>query len=347
MDRIRPGDSREPRPQRRRHADDQGGRPESRRRARAAGDRRGRAAESGRAGRPTRRTARSRSTSWPRSFGPILGPFRFRPGGRPSGAPMRCSINSTATRTASSPGPSCRSIAGSLRPLDLDDDEMISDYELEPFNSPARPRSLLDASADRQARLCARFRRSSSWSAGESSLRPARLLLKKYDKGKRRRAGKPGQQAVAGGVCHRPGRLRGRRHQLATARSTSDELRKFLAAVPIDLTLDVALSSDAAGQRDGPAGSRWGPGEGNPGPAACRRRRRGRDRQGAARCATSRTATPRPMTSGAFSRSGSRPPTPTRMAISKARNRPRSMHLNRRLPDWRRSSTGMATARSI
>ena len=154
VDRLRPGAPRQPRPQRRRHAHDQGGRP-------------GRSSPPSCGWRParprsplwaswtsTRKTARSRSTSWPRPSARSWAPSGSRSGGRRSAAPTRSSINSTATRTAQLTRPELAAIAGSLRPLDLDDDEMISADELEPYNSPAFT-ALMEESSDRRARFTA------------------------------------------------------------------------------------------------------------------------------------------------------------------------------------------------
>ena len=87
----------------------------------------------------------------------------------------------------------------------------------------------------------------------------------------------------------------------ATMRSTRDELRKFLARPPIDLTLDVTLSPEASGRATVRRGSRRGPAEGSPGPAARRRRRRVRHRHRYGSTSTSKTATPRPRRPAASS----------------------------------------------
>jgi Ca2+-binding EF-hand superfamily protein len=136
-------------------------------------------------------------------------------------------------------------IAGSLRPLDLDDNEMISAEELEPFNSAAFT-ALLEESSERQARLAA-LPPVVELVVGESSLRPARLLLKKYDKGRGDVPGRPDGKLSPSEFAIDQGAF-------ARADTNSDdaldveELRKFLARAPIELTLDVELSPEASGR---------------------------------------------------------------------------------------------------
>ena len=109
VDRLGPGASRHPRPQRRRQAHDQGGRPQDRS-PRSSGWRPARPAPVplGGSWTSTPRTASSRSTSWPRPSARSWARSGSRSGGRRSAAPTRSSTSSTATRTASSPGPSWR-----------------------------------------------------------------------------------------------------------------------------------------------------------------------------------------------------------------------------------------------
>ena len=172
-----------------------------------------------RAGRPSRKTARSRSTNWPRPSAPILGPFRLQAGRQAVGRTDALFDQLDRDKDGQLTRPELAAITGSLRPLDLDDNEMISADELEPFSSPAfaamvwRQRPIAEAASPRS-------RRSSSWSRASRSLRPARLLLKKYDKGEGRRTGKARQQALARRVRDRPGRLRRAPTRTATARWT-------------------------------------------------------------------------------------------------------------------------------
>ena len=149
---------------------------------------------------------------------PILGPFRLQ--FRRQGVGRTDALFDQLDRDKD--GQLSRSelaaIAGSLRPLDLDDDEMIAAYELEPFNNAAFT-AMMDESSDRRARFTA-LPPVVELVAGESSLRPARVLLKKYDKPAEDEPGEARQQAVVLRVRHRPGRLRQGRHEQATARWT-------------------------------------------------------------------------------------------------------------------------------
>ncbi len=156
-------------------------------------------------------------------------------------------------------------IAGSVRPLDLDDDQMISAYELEPFDNGAMTNAVVIASPGRQERLNA-SPPVVDLMPGESTLRPARLLLRKYDKPKE---GIPGSQdgklspeelAIDPDVFAEADKNHNGKLDL-------DELRKFFKAAPIDVTLDVSLSSQSAGRRDGPRGVRSDFGEGGSGAA--------------------------------------------------------------------------------
>ena len=137
-------------------------------------------------------------------------------------------------------------ITGSLRPLDLDDNEMISADELEPYNDRALAAVLLEASSERRGRFTA-FPPVVELIAGESSLRPARLLLKKYDKAKDDVPGRPDNKLS-------PEELAIDADAFANADANgngsldTEELRKFLARGPIDLTLDVSFSPEASGK---------------------------------------------------------------------------------------------------
>ena len=130
------GDPCLPRPRRRRHPDQGGGRPRL-----AAGDGPGRDRRRGGAARaptstPTRRTARSRSTSWPTSSGRPSGPFRVQVGRLADrAATTPSSTTSTATRTAAHQGRAGarRRVAPPLRPRRRRADRPD---ELEPFSNP-------------------------------------------------------------------------------------------------------------------------------------------------------------------------------------------------------------------
>ncbi|MGO9470345.1 MAG: hypothetical protein ACLQVF_40130 [Isosphaeraceae bacterium] len=176
---------------------------------------------------------------------PILGPFRLQVGRQAIGRTDALFDQLDRDKDGELTRPELGAIAGSLRPLDLDDDEMISALELEPFDSPAFS-AMMEESSDRRARFTA-LPPVVELTAGESSLRPARLLLKKYDKGK-------------GDVPGRPdGKLSPAEFAIDTSVFASadtngddaldtDELRKLLARAPMDLALDVTLSTEAPGR---------------------------------------------------------------------------------------------------
>ena len=305
-------------------------------------DRRGRRSPLRRAGRqPERRQGLDRRAG--RGPPPDLGPFRLQVGRQAIGRTDALFDQLDRDKDGQLTRPELAAIAGSLRPLDLDDDEMISALELEPFDS-AAVTAVMEESSERRARLTA-FPPVVELVAGESSFRPARLLLKKYDKGKDDVPGRPDDKLSPAEFAIDPDAFAAADKNGDDALDT-DELRKFLARPPIDLTLDVTLSTDGCRPGEGSSGGWRGAVKGNAGPAARRRRRRVRGRARSGSISTSKTAMPRPRKPAASSSSNSRPPTPTRTAISKARNRRRSMPHNRPWPAWRRSSTGMATARS-
>ena len=176
---------------------------------------------------------------------PILGPFRLQVGRQAIGRTDALFDQLDRDKDGELTRPELAAIAGSLRPLDLDDDEMISADELEPFNSPAFT-ALVEESSERRARFTA-LPPVVELVAGESSLRPARLLLKKYDKGKGDVPGRPDNKLSPAEFAIDPDAFASADTNGDDALDT-DELRKFLARSPIDLTLDVTLSPEASGR---------------------------------------------------------------------------------------------------
>jgi len=177
---------------------------------------------------------------------PILGPFRLQVGRQAIGRTDALFDQLDRDKDGELTRPELAAIAGSLRPLDLDDDEMISALELEPFDSPAFT-ATVDESSERRARFTA-LPPVVELVAGESSLRPARLLLKKYDKGKDDVPGRPDGKLSPAEFAIDP-------DVFASADSNgddaldADELRKLLVRAPIDLTLEVTLSPEASDHR--------------------------------------------------------------------------------------------------
>ncbi|QEH34112.1 transaldolase/EF-hand domain-containing protein [Aquisphaera giovannonii] len=139
--------------------------------------------------------------------------------------------------------PEMEAIVGSLRRLDRDADEMIDAGEV----------NLMTASVDAMAMIRPRPTRDLSTptvlelSPGESPVRLARLLVKKYDTGSSRGPGRRDSrlspeefaipaEAFAASDRNRDGTL------------SAEELRTYLADAPRDAMLDVALSADASGR---------------------------------------------------------------------------------------------------
>ncbi|MGP0062150.1 MAG: hypothetical protein ACLQGP_00935 [Isosphaeraceae bacterium] len=176
---------------------------------------------------------------------PVLGPFRLQVGRQPIGRTDALFDQLDRDKDGQLTRPELSAIAGSLRPLDLDDDEMIGADEIESFNNAAFTALVEESSArrDRSATLPSVV----EMVEGESSLRPARLLLKKYDKGKDDVPGRPDNKLSPTEFAIDPDTFAGADKNGDDALDT-DELRKFLAGPPVDLTLDVTLSPEASGR---------------------------------------------------------------------------------------------------
>ena len=175
----------------------------------------------------------------------ILGPFRLQVGRQAIGRTDALFEQLDRDKDGQLTRPELAAIAGSLRPLDLDDNAMISDYELEPFNSPAVT-AIATESSERRARFTA-LPPAVELVPGESSLRSARLLLKKYDKGKGDQPGRPDNKLSPGEFAIDPDAF-ARADTNGDDAIDTEELRKFLARTPVDLTLDVTLAPDASGR---------------------------------------------------------------------------------------------------
>jgi Ca2+-binding EF-hand superfamily protein len=176
---------------------------------------------------------------------PILGPFRLQVGRQPIGRTDALFDQLDRDKDGELTRPELAAIAGSLRPLDFDDNEMIGADELDSFNSAAFT-ALVEESSERRPRFAA-FPPVVELVAGESSLRPARLLLKKYDKGTGDVPGRPDNKLSPAEFAIDPAAFAAADTNGDDGLDT-DELRKLLARAPIDLTLDVALSPEASGR---------------------------------------------------------------------------------------------------
>jgi Ca2+-binding EF-hand superfamily protein len=183
---------------------------------------------------------------------PILGPFRLQVGRQPIGRTDALFDQLDRDKDGELTRAELAAIAGSLRPLDLDDNEMIGADELDSFNSAAFT-ALVEESSERRPRFAA-FPPVVELVAGESSLRPARLLLKKYDKGNGDVPGRPDNKLSPAEFAIDPAAFAGADTNGDDALD-ADELRKLLARAPIDLTLDVALSPEASGRATVRAGA--------------------------------------------------------------------------------------------
>ena len=169
---------------------------------------------------------------------PILGSFRLQLGRQVAGRTDALFDQLDRNKDAALTKPELAVIGGTLRPLDLDDNDMISAEELEPFNNPA-VMAQARLSDERKARLTT-LPPVVELIHGESSLRLARLFLKKYDKGKDGQPGRldnklsPEEFAIAAETF------------AAADRNTddlldTDELRKFLADPPADFALTLTF----------------------------------------------------------------------------------------------------------
>src|SRR5262249_52462471 len=138
--------------------------------------------------------------------------------------------------------PELAAIAGSLRPLDLDDDEMIAAGELESFNGPVSV-AFLEESPGRRARDVG-MPPAIELAAGESSLRFARLLIRKYDRAKEGAFSRPDDRLSPEEFAIDPDAF-GKADTNGDGALDVRELRGFLSGAPIDLTLDLTVSPEA------------------------------------------------------------------------------------------------------
>ncbi len=176
---------------------------------------------------------------------PILGPFRLQVGRQAISRTDALFDQLDRDKDGQLTRPELAAIAGSLRPLDLDDNAMISPDELEPYNSPAFA-AMMEESSDRRARFTT-LPPVVELVAGESTLRPARLLLKKYDRAKGETRGRTDDKLSIAEFAIDPDAF-AKADTNGDEVLTSQELRQFLSRAPVDLTLDVTLSPDPSGR---------------------------------------------------------------------------------------------------
>lgn len=133
--------------------------------------------------------------------------------------------------------------APSLSRLDLDDDELIDGAELEPFSNPMAMAQ--EEVPGRRARL-APVPPVLEFSPGEPTLRPVRLLIKRYDKGTGDGSGAGDNKLSRGEFAIDP-KAFARADADADGALDTEELRRYLAGVSPDLDLSVRLSADSSG----------------------------------------------------------------------------------------------------
>ena len=171
-----------------------------------------------------------------------LGPFRVQPGKIASGKTDALFEHLDRDKDGKLSRAELADAASSLHKLDLDDDELIDGLELEPFANPTAMQ--MDDAAGRRGRtpeapVVELF-------PDDSSLRPVRLLLKKYDKGTAQ-AASGGDNKLTNGEFAIGAAAFARADADADGALDTEELRRYLAKAAPDIELTVALSSDASG----------------------------------------------------------------------------------------------------
>lgn len=171
------------------------------------------------------------------ALGPEMGPFRVIAERAAVGRTDALFDRLDRDQDGALTGPELGAIVGALRKLDRDDDEMIGADELEPYRDPATV-----AAAEGGERRARPMAEPPAVEAG-SALRLARLLLRKYDKGRDGGPGRPDSRLSAEEFAIAPG-------EFAEADSNGDgalvldELRRYLEGGPAEVALDVALAPE-------------------------------------------------------------------------------------------------------
>lgn len=186
---------------------------------------------------------------------PALGPFRVQIGRLANNRTDALFDHLDRDKDGQLTRPELGAIAGSLRRLDLDDNEMIGADELEPFNSPTAM-AIAATTSERKARYTA-IPPVLELVAGESSLRLARILLKKYDKGRGDVPGRPDNKLSPSEFAIDPAAFSSA-DKNGDDELDMDELRRFLTRLPIDLVLDVTFAPTAPARATARAGGEDG-----------------------------------------------------------------------------------------
>ena len=173
-----------------------------------------------------------------------LGPFRVEVGRIASTKADALFEQLDADKDGILTGPELAAAETSLSGLDLDDDELIDPSELEPFANPMARNG--DEVPGRRARL-APVPPVIEYFREDPTLRPVRLLLKKYDKGSDDRASSQGDNKLSlDEFAIAPEAFAGADVD-GDAALNVEELRRFLVAAKPDVELVVNLSADASG----------------------------------------------------------------------------------------------------
>jgi Ca2+-binding EF-hand superfamily protein len=176
---------------------------------------------------------------------PVLGPFRVQLGRLASGRTDALFDQLDRDKDGILTRLELAAIGGSVRKLDLDDNEMTTPDELEPFRTTTAAMSAA-GEGDSRGRYTA-LPPVVELVEGESSLRPARLLLKKYDKGRGDEPGRPDGKLSRSEFAIDDESFARADTNHDDALST-EELRRYLGRAPVDLVLDLRFSPDASGQ---------------------------------------------------------------------------------------------------
>jgi Ca2+-binding EF-hand superfamily protein len=171
-----------------------------------------------------------------------LGPFRVQVGKLASGKTDALFEHLDRDKDGKLARAELAGAASSLHRLDLDDDEQIDGMELEPFTDPTTMQ--MDDMPGRRRPI------SSppviELTPDDSSLRPVRQLLAKYDKGVAKKA-LAGDNRLTNGEFPIDPKAFAAADADSDAALDTEELRRFLARVTPDIELTVTLSADASG----------------------------------------------------------------------------------------------------
>lgn len=172
-----------------------------------------------------------------------LGPFRVQVGKLASGKADALFEQLDADKDGNLTKAELTTAAGSLQKLDLDDDELIDAVELEPFSNPLAMQA--EDAPGRRARL-APVPPVLELTPDDTTLRPVRLLLKKYDRGGSSGAS-PGDNKLSRDEFAIGPKAFAKADADSDGTLDTEELRRFLANITPDIELGVNLSGDSKG----------------------------------------------------------------------------------------------------